>query len=143
MPETTSRAQTEREHDIKALSDEIRQHRASEAVKREAADNFVEQCKAAGLDPLKGLSSEDREAFKRIDKAYKEADEQAEIAAEEQGDDQDQHAAIAATLLRGRGWVHRRGSQRNIRDARATAATTHASTDEPNHQVIGRGESLC
>jgi hypothetical protein len=84
MPETpkASRAQTEREQDIIDLRDKIGQHRASEAVKREAADNFVDECKRAGLEPIKGLSDADKDAFRRIDKAFKEADEQAEIAVE-------------------------------------------------------------
>lgn len=86
MPaDTTSRAQTEREHDIKDLSEKIQAHRQQEAIKRDQAAQFVEQCKAAGLDPVKGLSSEDREAFKQIDAAYKAADEQAEVASELEG----------------------------------------------------------
>jgi len=85
MPDTAvapSRAQTEREQDISQLNDKIRELRKGEAIKRETANAFAEEIKGAGLNPVTGLSSEDKDAFDRIDRGYKEADECAEQAVE-------------------------------------------------------------
>jgi len=77
-----SRAQTEREQDISQLNDRIRELRKTEAIKRETANAFAEEIKGAGLNPVTGLSSEDKDAFDRIDRGYKDADECAEQAVE-------------------------------------------------------------
>jgi HK97 family phage major capsid protein len=77
-----SPAQSEREADIARLNDTIREMRYQEKVKRATADAFAEEVKGAGLNPVTGLSSEDKDAFDRIDKAYKEADEYASQASE-------------------------------------------------------------
>ncbi len=85
MPDTLekpSRAQTEREQDIAKLNDHIRELRKSEAIKRETADAFAEEIKGAGLNPVTGLSTEDKDAFDRIDRGYKDADELASQAKE-------------------------------------------------------------
>lgn len=81
MPETKiSRAQSEREQDIVTLRDKIGELRRTESVKRETADAFADEVKRAGLDPITGTNDADRDAFERIDKAYKEADGLAEQA---------------------------------------------------------------
>jgi HK97 family phage major capsid protein len=81
MPEAKpTRDQTSREADIASLKEKIRELRHEEAVKRSAAEAFVEECKGAGLDPITGTSDADRDAFNRIDRAYKDADTLAEQA---------------------------------------------------------------
>jgi hypothetical protein len=77
-----SRAQTEREQDVAQLNDRIRELRKNEAIKRETANAFADEIKAAGLNPVTGLSTEDKDAFDRIDRGYKAADELAEQAVE-------------------------------------------------------------
>ena len=81
MPDAKpSRAQTEREQDIIALREKIGETRRQEGIHRAAADRFAEECKGSGLNPATGLTDEDKDAFDRIDKAYREADEYAEQA---------------------------------------------------------------
>jgi hypothetical protein len=77
-----SRSQTEREADIAQLNDTIRELRRTESIKRDTANAFAEEIKGAGLNPVTGLSTEDRDAFDRIDRGYKEADELASQAVE-------------------------------------------------------------
>ncbi len=79
MPETQpTRAHTERERDILRLRERISELARSEDVKRTAADAYADECKRAGLDPALGTSEADKDAFQRIDQAYREADELAE-----------------------------------------------------------------
>src|SRR5690606_15442920 len=77
-----SRADTEREAEIKSLRDRIAELKHAESLKREHVKAYVDECKRAGLDPVTGLSEADREAFDRIDRGYKEADELASIRKE-------------------------------------------------------------
>jgi HK97 family phage major capsid protein len=70
-----SRADTEREAEIKSLRDRIAELKHAENLKREHVRAYVDECKRAGLDPVTGLNEADREAFDRIDRGYKEADE--------------------------------------------------------------------
>lgn len=73
---------TEREADIAKLRDAFAEETARQRDKKAAADAFVDECKGSGLDPITGTTDEDREAFKRIDAAYKDADRHAERAME-------------------------------------------------------------
>lgn len=70
-----SRSDTEREAEIKSLRDRISELKHAESLKREHVRAYVDECKRAGLDPVTGLNEADREAFDRIDRGYKEADE--------------------------------------------------------------------
>lgn len=82
MPDQITRSLTEREQDIADLRDKIGELAAAEGVKRDAADTFAKECKTAGLNPVLGTTPSDKEAFDRIDKAYKEADSIAETRVE-------------------------------------------------------------
>lgn len=70
-----SRSDTEREAEIKSLRDRVSELKHAESLKREHVRAYVDECKRAGLDPVTGLTETDREAFDRIDRGYKEADE--------------------------------------------------------------------
>lgn len=70
------------ERDATELRDQIKQHKADGAAKRAAAEKLVEEVKGQGLNPLTGTSDADKDAFERIDAAYKEADALFESAAE-------------------------------------------------------------
>lgn len=77
--------QTDREADIAKLRDAYAEETALQRNKKAVADAFVDECKGSGLDPITGTTEEDREAFKRIDAAFKDADRHAERAAEFKG----------------------------------------------------------
>lgn len=68
------------EREVNELRGEITKHQTEAATKRAAAEKLVEEAKGKGLDPVKGLRDEDKEAFAQIDAAYKEADEHAHSA---------------------------------------------------------------
>ncbi|MDZ7732208.1 MAG: phage major capsid protein [Acidimicrobiia bacterium] len=70
------------ERDVAEARDQIAKLEASAAEKRATAESLVEDEKKAGRNPLSGVGSDDKESFDRIDSAYKEADSDAESAAE-------------------------------------------------------------
>lgn len=65
------------ELEIQTLRTEIDTHRASAQTKREAAHELVKTIKASGTDPLR-----DKDAFEKVDSAFREADEHAQKASE-------------------------------------------------------------
>jgi HK97 family phage major capsid protein len=73
------------ERDVTELRSKIRDLTATAATKRAAAEKLVEDEKAAGRNPVVGLTDDDKESFGRIDAAYKEADADAQSAAELRG----------------------------------------------------------
>lgn len=81
MPVTTDEA-TDLQHEVAQLRQQVREAEHDGAVKREAAEQLKAQIIAAGHNPITGLKVEDKEAFARIDAAYKESDDLFERGAE-------------------------------------------------------------
>lgn len=70
------------ERDAAELRATITNLRQEADTKQAAAEELVKEEKAAGRNPLAGTTDDDRESFKRIDAAYKEADTPRQTAAE-------------------------------------------------------------
>ncbi|MGH9248312.1 MAG: phage major capsid protein [Acidimicrobiales bacterium] len=73
---------TELAVEIAELRGHIREAEQKAGIKREAAEQLKAEIKAAGVNPITGTSADDKDAFKRIDEAYRESDELFELAAE-------------------------------------------------------------
>jgi HK97 family phage major capsid protein len=70
------------ERDVAGLRSDIKTKRDEAAKAKAKAEALVADEKQAGRDPVRGLKAEDREAFGRIEAAYKEGDVLAEEAME-------------------------------------------------------------
>src|SRR5690606_41691074 len=65
------------ESDLRQLNEEIRRLDAEADAKHQAADKMVEEMRAEGKNPLL-----DKDAFDKVDAAYREADELREQASQ-------------------------------------------------------------